>query len=295
MVQIQNGRVYILEKAALILEGGALRSFFTSSILDYFLEHDVEFEYVHGVSAGTLCAMNYISKQRNRSSNINLHFLHDKRYISVSNLWNNGGIFNLDFLFSPDCFAYSPFDWDAYRHSQQIFEITATNCETGEAQIFRKQADNDQVEAIKASSSIPLLSDIRLIDGQHYLDGGIADSIPFKRAQELGYDKIVVVVTRDLGYRKPENGAAMNNMIKRRYKQYPNFVQAFIDRPKHYNQSLNELEKLEKEGKIFVLRPAAPVTVSHFERDDSKLIDLYHKGTETIVEQMPALKKYLTK
>jgi len=285
----------ILEKAALILEGGALRSFFTSAILDFFIEHDVEFEYVHGVSAGTLCAMNYISKQRNRSANINLHFLHDKRYISVSNLWNNGGIFNLDFLFSPECFAYSPFDWDAYRQSQQIFEITATNCESGQAHVFRKEQNNDQVEAIKASSSIPLLSDIRIIDDQPYLDGGIADSIPYKRAQQLGYDKIVVVMTRDINYRKPENGAAMNNLVKQRYKQYPNFVHSFIDRPKHYNQALTEIENLEKQGEIFVLRPEDPVTVSRFERDNTKLIDLYHKGTEAIVEQMPALKKYLAK
>lgn len=284
-----------MENAALILEGGALRSFFTSAVLDYFLEHEIEFKYVHGVSAGTLCAMNYISKQRNRSSNINLHFLHDKRYISVSNLWNNGGIFNLDFLFSPDCFAYSPFDWTTYRKSQQTFEITATNCKTGQAQVFRKQTENDQVEAIKASSSIPLLSDIRIIDDQPYLDGGIADSIPFKRAQELGYDKIVVVLTRDLTYRKSENGAAMNNMVKRRYKQYPNFVRSFIDRPKHYNQALTEIEKLERQGKVFVLRPEDPVTVSHFERDNTKLIDLYNKGTETIVEQADALKRYLAK
>lgn len=284
---------FTLEKAALILEGGALRSFFTSAILDYFIEHEVEFEYVHGVSAGTLCAMNYISKQRNRSASINLHFLHDKRYISVSNLWNSGGIFNLDFLFSPECFAYSAFDWQTYRQNRQIFEITATNCETGQGHVFRKEPGNDQVEAIKASSSIPLASDIRIVEDQPYLDGGIADSIPFKRAQELGYEKIVVVVTRDLAYRKPENGAAVNNLVKTRYKQYPNFVQSFIDRPKHYNEALTELERLEEAGKVFVLRPEDPVTVSRFERDNTKLIDLYHKGTETIIEQFDAMKAYL--
>lgn len=282
-----------MEKAALILEGGALRSFFTSAILDYFIEHDVEFEYVHGVSAGTMCAMNYLSKQRTRSSRINLHFLHDKRYISVSNLWSRGGVFNLDFLFSPECYAFSPFDWETYRNSQQIFEITATNCVSGQGNVFRKQPTNDQIEAIKASSSIPLLSDTRIIGGQPYLDGGVADSIPFKRAQELGYTKIVVVVTRDLSYRKPENGAAMNNLIKNRYKQYPKFVEAFTDRPKNYNRSLSELEQLEKAGKVFVLRPEEPVTVTHFERDDRKLIELYHKGTETIIEQFAAMQDYL--
>ena len=282
-----------MEKAALILEGGALRTFFTSAILDYFMEHNIEFEYVHGVSAGTLCAVSYISKQRNRSSNINLHFLHDKRYISINNLWSNGGIFNLDFLFSPECFAYSPFDWKAYHQSQQIFEITATDCETGQAKVFRKSPDNDQIEAIKGSSSIPLLSDIRNINGVPYLDGGIADSIPDKRAQQLGYKKIVVVLTRNLTYRKRENSAAVNRLVKTMYKSYPNFVQAFIDRPEHYNEALIQLEKLEKEGRIFVVRPEEPVNVSHFERDPAKLIDLYNKGTETIVERFGDLQKYL--
>lgn len=141
-----------MEKAALILEGGALRSFFTSAVLDYFIDQEMEFEYIHGVSAGTMCAMNYISKQKGRSKDVNLHFLHDKRYIGFNNLVRNGGIFNLDFLFSPECYAYSPFDYMAYKDSQQIFEITATNLLTGKADVSEKPI----LKARKKPSKLPL-------------------------------------------------------------------------------------------------------------------------------------------
>ncbi|MCH4015801.1 MAG: patatin family protein [Pediococcus pentosaceus] len=282
-----------MEKAALILEGGALRSFFTSAVLDYFLEKQMDFEYIHGVSAGTMAAMNYISKQKRRSADVNLHFLHDKRYIGFNNLIRNGGIFNLDFLFSPECYDYSPFDYKAYNESKQIFEITATNVSTGKADIFRKTDTDGQEEAVKASASMPLVSDIRVVNHQPYLDGGIADSIPFRRAQELGYEKIVVVLTRDISYRKPENSRAMNRLVKFRYRDFPRFVQAFADRPQQYNRSLAEIERLEREGKIFVIHPQEPVSVSRVERDDKKLMALYEKGTEVIQNQFADLQKYL--
>lgn len=282
-----------MEKAALILEGGALRSFFTSAVLDHFIEKQLEFEYIHGVSAGTMSAMNYISKQVKRSADVNLHFLHDKRYIGFHNLLHNGGIFNLDFLFSPECFAYSPFDYHAYQTSQQIFEITATNVLTGKPDIFRKSATEGQEEAIKASASMPLVSDIRVVNHQPYLDGGIADSIPFRRAQELGYEKIVIVLTRDIKYRKPENSRALNQLAKIKYHDFPKFVQTFINRPKQYNESLEEIERLERAGKVFVIRPQEPVDVSRVERDERKLMALYDKGTAVIKDQFDDLQQYL--
>lgn len=282
-----------MEKAALILEGGALRSFFTSAVLDQFIKNKMEFEYIHGVSAGTMCAMNYIAKQARRSYDVNLHFLHDKRYIGFNNLLHNGGIFNLDFLFSPECFAYSPFDYETYQNSQQVFEITATNVLTGKPEIFRKSATDNQEEAIKASASMPLVSDIRVVNHQPYLDGGIADSIPFRRAQELGYEKMVIVLTRDINYRKPENSRAINELVKLKYHDFPQFVQTFIDRPRQYNRALDKIEQLEREGKVFVIRPQEPVTVSRVERDDRKLMALYDKGTAVIQDQLEDLKKYL--
>lgn len=282
-----------MEKAALILEGGALRSFFTSAVLDYFIDQEMEFEYIHGVSAGTMCAMNYISKQKGRSKDVNLHFLHDKRYIGFNNLVRNGGIFNLDFLFSPECYAYSPFDYMAYKDSKQIFEITATNLLTGKADVFRKTNTEGQEEAIKASASMPLLSSIRVVNHQPYLDGGIADSIPFKRAQELGYEKLVIVLTRDITYRKAENSRAMNRLVRMKYRDFPQFVSAFESRPRRYNESLEEIERLEREGKAFVIRPQQPVTVSRVERDNNKLMDLYHQGTAVIESQMADLRAFL--
>lgn len=282
-----------MEKAALILEGGALRVLFTSGILDFFLESGLEFEYVNGVSGGALCGVNYLSKQVGRTAETNIRFLRDKRYIGVRNLLFHDGIFNFEFLFGDISEHYLPFDYETYRNSPQTFEAVATNCLNGQGEFFKRTSDNDQFEAIKASASMPLLSKTRYINDTPYLDGGIAVPIPYQRAFELGYEKAVVVLTQDQSYRKPENDPRMNSIVARRYQQYPEFVEAFISRPQRYNQTLDEINQLESEGKLLVIRPKEPVKVSRMERDPNKLKALYKHGIEVVADKMPEVSDYL--
>lgn len=282
-----------MEKAALILEGGALRVLFTSGILDRFIQHEIEFEYVNGVSGGALCGVNYLSKQVGRTAETNLRFLHDKRYIGMRNLFLHGGIFNFDFLFGPISQTYIPFDYDTYSSSDQLFEVIATNCLTGKGDYFRKEASNDQFEAVKASASMPLVSRIRRVNEQPYLDGGISSSIPYQRAIDLGYEKIVVVLTQDIEYRKAENSQRVNRFAARYYRKYPEFVKAFVTRPQRYNEELDEIHRLEREGRLFVLRPEHPVDVARVEKDKRKLEALYDHGTMVTDQQLKHMVAYL--
>ncbi|MGL4697502.1 patatin-like phospholipase family protein [Enterococcus larvae] len=282
-----------MEKAALILEGGALRVLFTSGILDRFIQNEIEFEYVNGVSGGALCGVNYLSKQVGRTAETNLQFLHDKRYIGMRNLFFHGGIFNFDFLFGPISETYIPFDYETYLSSEQMFEIGATNCLTGKSDYFRKMRDNDQFEAVKASASMPLVSKIRKVDERPYLDGGISSSIPYQRAIDLGYKKIVVVLTQDIAYRKPENSQRVNKLAARYYRKYPEFVNAFITRPQRYNEELEEINRLEREGRLFVFRPEHPVDVSRVEKDKRKLEALYEHGKIVTDQQLKQMVAYL--
>lgn len=283
-----------MEKAALILEGGALRVLFTSGILDRFIQNEIEFEYVSGVSGGALCGVNYLSKQVGRTAETNLRFLNDKRYIGMRNLFFHGGIFNFDFLFGPISQTYIPFDYETYLSSEQIFEIVATNCLTGSSDYFRKEEDNDQFEAVKASASMPLVSKIRRVGDQPYLDGGISSSIPYQRAIDLGYEKIVVVLTQDITYRKPENNERVNKVAARYYRKYPEFVKAFVTRPQRYNEELEEIQRLESAGRLFVFRPEHPVDVARVEKDRSKLESLYSHGMTVTDQQLKRMVAYLT-
>lgn len=280
-------------EAALVLEGGSLRGLFTSGILDVMVEQKIEVSYVNGVSAGSMNGMNYISRQTGRTLEINRKYLHDKRYISFENMVKNRQIFNFDFLFGELSTELVPFDYDTFYHSPQKFEVTATRCRTGQPEYFEKSECKDMVAAVKASSSMPLLSKMIEVDGKKYLDGGVSMPIAYRRAMDLGYEKVALILTRHHGYRKPP----LSPLMKRAYAHYfaplPGLLQSLYDVPERYNRMQEEIDELEEQGKIFVIRPEFPVTVSRVERDLRKLEQLYEEGRRVAEEQLPRLLEYL--
>lgn len=285
-----------MQKGALVLEGGSLRAMFTSGVLDILTEGDVLFEYVNGVSAGALSGYDYISLQAGRSRDINETFCDDRRFLGLQNLFRSGGVFNFDFLFGDVCDALNPLDHDTFNASRQKFEVVATDCLTGLPAYFEK-SDYSQEEfltACRASSSMPGLSDIVRLRGVPYLDGGCACNVAYRRAMDLGFDRIVAVLTRPRGYRsKPENAPSMNRVFHRLYQRYPAFLDTLREMNRTHNRAYEEIERLEREGKIFVLRPSRPVTVKRLERDAAKLEELYQDGRRVMLEQLDAMMLYL--
>lgn len=282
-----------MTEGALVLEGGSLRCMFTSGVLDVFLEQGIEMSYVNGVSAGSMCGLNYLAKHIGRNLEINTHYLHDRRYISMKNMFKNRLIFNFEFLFGELSHELVPFDYDTFEKSEQKFEAVATRCRTGKPEYFQKGVCSDIYKAVEASSSMPLLSRMVTLDGKKYLDGGISMPIAYERAMELGYDKIVLVLTRECGYRKHEEGVWMKRAYDHYFAPLPELRQALADIPERYNRIQEELERLEAQGRIFIIRPSRPVEVSRLEQDVRKIRALYEEGRRIAEETMPALRQYL--
>lgn len=280
-------------EGALVLEGGSLRSMFTSGVLDVMMEQGIELSYVNGVSAGSMCGMNYLSKQVGRTLQVNTEYLHDKRYMSFRNMLKDRLIFNFDFLFGELSTELVPFDFETFENSPQKFEVVATRCRTGQPVFFEKGVCTDMYAAVQASCSMPVLSRMITVEGRKYLDGGISLPIAYKRAMELGYEKVVVVLTRQHGYRKKP----VDRLTKRGYDRYfeplPELRAALEEVPERYNRMQEEMDELEADGKLFIIRPEFPVMVSRVEQDAEKLKALYAEGRRIGEERLEALREYL--
>lgn len=288
---------FFMQKGALVLEGGSFRGMFTAGVLDVLMDGQIWFEYVNGVSAGALCGYNYIARQPGRTRDINETFCADRRFLGLNNLLRNGGVFNFNFLFGEVCSVLSPLDRAAFSASPQIFEAVATDCLTGHPEYFRKGtvSPEDFDLACRASSSMPALSEIVYIGGVPYLDGGCACPVAYRRAMELGYEKRVVVLTRPAGYRrKPRIDGSLERVTRRLYAgRYPAFFAALREMNRRYNAQYAELERMERAGEVFLLRPAEPVLVGQLERRAEKLEALYQQGRGVCMERLEDLMRYL--
>lgn len=283
-----------MTEGALVLEGGSLRSVFTAGVLDVMLEKELEFSYVNGVSAGTMAGMNYLSRQKGRMLEINQEYLHDKRYMGFESLIKNRLVFNFDFVFGELSHELLPFDYDRFFKSPQRFEVVATRCKTGKPEFFEKDSCPEILQAIQASGSMPVLSRMVTVNHKKYLDGGISLPIAYRRAMDLGYDKVVLILTRHEGYRKKP----LSHLKRRAYEHYfrplPRLLQALYEVPERYNRMQEEIKDLETKGRLFVLRPEKPVEVSRLEQNYKKLEALYLEGRQVGEKKMEALMEYLT-
>ena len=283
-----------IKKATLVLEGGATRGIFTSGALDYLMERDLYFSDVIGVSAGSCNAVDYVSRQPGRTRDCMIPTDKEgKYYYGIRDFVKEKSLMNMDLIFDKYPNELIPFNFDTYFQSEMHCELVTTNCLTGNAEYMTETEDPDRLMKIcRASSSMPLAAPIANVDGIPYMDGGLADSIPIEYALEKGNDKIVVVLTRNPGYRKKRALKATEQLYKRAYKKYPNLVRAIMTRNAVYNRQMKLIEKLEEEGKIFVIRPLIP-TVSRMEKDYDKLQHFYMHGNRLMKKEYQGLLEYL--
>lgn len=283
-----------IKKATLVLEGGATRGVFTSGALDYLMEQDVYMSDVIGVSAGACNAVDYVSKQPGRTRDCMIPEEKNGTYLyGFRDTIRNRSLMNMDLIFDKYPNEMIPFDFDTYFQSDIHCELVTTNCLTGKAEYMTEESDRERLMKIcRASSSMPLLTPIVNIDDVPYLDGGLADSVPIKRAQELGNEKIVVILTKNEGYRKQVLSPAMQQLYKKAYKSYPNVVRTILRRSFMYNKTMNHIDQLEKRGEIFVLRPHVK-PVSRIERNQEALLAFYEHGYHYMERKMDDLMAYV--
>lgn len=277
----------------LVLEGGGMRGVYTAGVLDFFLDKDIEFDNVYGVSAGAANACSYISKQRGRALRVDVDYLEDKNYASIYSLVKTGDFFGAKMCYDTIPNKLNPFDYDTYNSFQGNFYATVTNCKTGKAEYKKVKDLKKDIVFVRASCSLPLMAREVSIGDIPYLDGGVSDSIPILKARKDGNKKNVIILTRDKTYRKKKNELLF--LLSIRYKKYPEFVKTMARRHIVYNKTLKYIDKLEDAGKAFVIRPKRPVSIGRLEKDKDKLLALYNEGYEDAKENYEKLKEYLEK
>lgn len=278
-------------KVGLVLEGGAMRGMYTAGVLDIFLDEKIKVDGIIGVSAGVLFGVNYLSNQRGRVIRYNKKYSKDKRYMGINSLLRTGNIINKDFAYYEVPTKLDVFDQETYSKSKVPFYATVTNVETGEAEYIKVKDVFRQMEILRATSAMPFVSRVVEIDDKKYLDGAIADSIPIDKMKSLGYDKIIVVLTKPRGYKKKKRG---NGLIKFGYRKYPKFAKKMQDRYKNYNEIIEKIDKMEKNNEIFVIRPSREVKMSRVEKDPNKLQEMYDLGIEDCKNILEKLRNYIS-
>ena len=279
-------------KVGLVLEGGAMRGMYSAGVLDVFIEQGVHVDGIVGVSAGACFGCNLFSGQRGRVLRYNTRFMRDVRNVSLLSLLLTGDIVNRRFAYYTIPTKYDIFDEETFEASGKAYHVVVTNVETGKPEYLRMERLLGQIEAMRASASMPFVSRIVKYEGKRYLDGGIADSIPVRAAMEMGYDKLIVVLTQPSDYVKgPMNG----KLARMYYRKYPNLVETMVNRHTMYNAQSEDVKQLEAEGKIFVIRPEKKLDIDRLEKKPERLKAVYDLGLADANAQMDALRAYLAK
>ena len=279
-------------KTGLVLEGGAMRGMYTAGVLDVLMENDIKVDGTIGVSAGACFGCNYKSRQIGRSIRYNLKYCKDPRYVSIRSLLFSGDIYNAKFCYEEIPVHLDPFDVDTYQKNSTEFYVVATDVNTGKAVYQRlDKGDGDDIQWIRASASMPLVSRIVKIGEQELLDGGIADSIPFEWFIQNGYERNIVVLTQPKGYVKSKN--SLMPLVRWRMKKYPKMIEAMAKRHIEYNECLKQLEQREQEGNTLVIRPSEPLEIKRTEKNPEKLKAVYELGRKDAEAMLGKIRDFL--
>lgn len=282
-----------MNRLGLVLEGGGMRGVYTAGVLDYFLEKNIAVDGVIGVSAGSCHGVSFLSKQYQRNLRVNLNYLDDPDYLSMRNFLKTGSIFGMDMLFNRIPNELDPFDYEAFDRRKAEFVIVSTDIKSGKPHYHVAKDMHADIKYVQASSSLPLLARPVEADGTLLMDGGCSDSIPITYFKERGYTHNIVVLTQHHSYRKGKNN--LLPLIKCVYRDYPKLYEALKTRHIRYNQTLDELETLKRQGSVFVIQPSVPVNISRLEKNKQKLQDLYQLGYEDAKKAYPKLVQFLEK
>ncbi len=284
-----------VKKLGLVLEGGASRTFYSCGIMDCLLKENIYADYVIGTSAGIANGVSYVSKQVGRNYVIGTKYLPTKKYQGFHHLLNrkNRSYYNLEFVFNEIPNKLLPFDYDTFCDFKGEVIAVVTNIETGKPEYLDVSRNDRRFMILRASCSLPIMFQPIEINGIKYMDGGICDSIPVKHAFESGCDKCIVILTQPRNYRKKFDKSL--ELSARVFKKYPEFCKALYSRPESYNETLEEIEKLEEEGKVFVIAPKESLGIKRTENNREEIKRIYNLGIKDFEKSQNLLNKFLNK
>lgn len=282
-------------QAGLVLEGGGMKGVYTAGVLDFFLEKEIEFSSCYGVSAGAGQMCSYLSKQKGRGYRTYVDYLDNKHYCGARSLLTSGDLFNVSMCYDLIPNYLDPFDGETFENYEGKAYAVVTNIKTGRAEYIRIKNAGQDMDAVRASSSLPLVSRNVRIGKNLYLDGALTDSIPIRKSILDGNRKNIVIMTKQVGYRRKPISASMRALLKVRYFRYPKVYELMKGRHIDYNATLDFLKNQEANGQAFVIRPEYDSGVGRIEKDEKKLEVLYHMGYEDGKKNYDRMMEYLEK
>lgn len=281
-------------KVAMVLEGGSFRCQFTAGVLDVFMENGVEVSACYGVSAGALSGLNYKSRQIGRANRVNLAFCNDSRYMGAKSFATSGSVVGYDFLLNDIQDRLDPFDNDAFEKNPMSLYAVATDVVFGTPAYLPVENAVLDVDALRATTSLPLMTQPVEMGDAIYLDGGVADSVPVEHAlEDAGFDRAIVVLTQDRTYKKgPYEFLAAAHA---RYAAYPYLLEALENRHERYNEQREHIWEYERQGRALIIAPPQPVEVGHIEHDPAKLLVLYIQGRQEGKRRLDEVRAFISK
>ena len=281
-------------KTGMVLEGGGMRGMYTSGILDVLMENHIYLDAMVGVSAGIAFGCNYKSRQPGRALRYNVRFAKDKRYSGFMSLLKTGNYYNAWFAYHLVPTHYDVFDYNAFEENPMECFAVCFDVNSGQTVYQRlDHVDYDTLEWIRASASMPVVAKPVEVGGKLLLDGGLGDSIPLKFMMDKGYERNVVILTREEGYRKTSEHGLW--LMKPMLRKYPKVIEALEHRPALYNMKLQTVREQERKGNAFVFRPLKSLDVSRTTHDAQEMNRVYQLGREDGLARLEDLKKFLAK
>ena len=277
----------------MVLEGGAVRTIYSTGVCDALLTRNLMTDYVIGVSAGIAYGVSYVSRQPRRNLDIMVNYINDKRYMGMCNLLrrDNRAYFGLEFVYSTIPNQLVPFDYDTFAAYPGEVEAVVTNLDTGAAEYFPLDRRDDKFKLLQATCALPFLFPVFHIQGRPCMDGGAADAIPYERAFAKGCDRVIVVLTRERDYvRRPEK---LQPLIDLAYRKYPKFCDTMRRRADAYNEARQKLFRLEREGRALVFTPTSTEGFHRTERDVDKIKALWKDGWDQGLARLDEAEAFL--
>ncbi len=282
-------------KIGLLAEGGGMKCAYGAGVFDAFLDYNINFDYAIGVSAGATNTVSFLAGQRDRNRRFYTDHISNPMYFGVKPFLKTGNAFNLEYIYKTltNSDGGDALDFEALMASPTQYELVATCAETGKPEYFsKKDLIKDNYLHFMATCALPALCKPVKINGKHYYDGGVSDSIPVQRALDQGCNKIVVVSSKPRNFvKEPENHRPLYSLF---CCKYPKIISDLNHRHKMFNDELKTMYELEKQGKCFIFTPEDIGSMSTYTMDAAANQRLYDSGITDFKNRYKEFEQFLT-
>lgn len=277
-------------KVGLVVEGGGTKIAYSAGVLQAFLEEHIYFPYSVGISSGSEVLLAYVSRQIDRLKVTTIDAAAQKGSIGLIPLIKEGGLFGLEAT-NNYIEKHAPLDFMSFFSSTTEMEIGVYNLDSHTIDYFDRPYVDENMTLIKASCALLLLAKPYKWQGVRYFDAGLVDMISIRRALDAGCEKVVVLSTKERGYRRKPAPKWQLFLAKLVYRD-KNIVDNLRNRHIRYKEQWDLIDELEEQGRALVLRPSKDMGVSRYTTSPKKLIPWYRLGFDETMERMDEIRRF---